>query len=718
MAITKVTRRQLLIGATGTVAVAGASGLWLAMDRVNNMRFRKPVDRDGAFAPNAYLAIATSGQITIWVPRSEMGQGISTALPMLIAEELDADWRDVRIEQAVAGPGIDYGQHFTAASSSISGEFIMFRRAGATARAMLLDAGAKLLSAPERDCVVADSTVSHPASGQSLKFADLAEQAATQWAPIRPELKNPAEFKLIGKPLTRLDLQSKVTGQAIYGMDINLPNMVRAVIARPPYFGATLTSVDDQETLQVPGVLAVHRIQAGVAVVAQTSYAALEGRRALKCLWSSPPENAVSTTQINDALAAALEQPSLAETVSGSTEATNPGDNPVDAEVQRLSARYYAPFLAHACMEPMNCTASVRDGSCEIWAPTQAAEWARQVAAEVTGLPLTAISLNVTQLGGGFGRRAASDFVQESVELASKLERPVQVFWSREDDISHAMYRDASAHEISATVNQSTGLPMDWTHKIASATQGRHQGTAMPFTMEMGSTNLPYPLARTYLGWTGVVTPLPTQIWRSVGYSYNTFVVESFINELAQAAGVDPLSYRLALLADNPRLQHCLQAVADMSAWSDAHNANGPRHLGVATHYFSNTAVAMVAEVSGENLGAFQVNNVWCVLDCGIAVNPDSVAAQVESGIIDGLSAALYGEITVQKNAVQQSNFHNYPLLRINEAPDIHVKIVTSTQYPSGVGEASLPGIAPAVTGALHHLTGERVRTLPIRGAS
>ncbi len=260
MAVTKVTRRRLLIGATGTVAVAGSGGLWLAMDRVNNMRFRNPVDRDGAFAPNAYLAITTSGQITIWVPRSEMGQGISTALPMLIAEELDAHWQDVRIEQAVAGSDIDYGQHFTAASSSVSGEFIMFRRAGATARAMLLSAGAKMLAASEQDCIVADSAVTHPASGQSLKFADLAEHAANQWAPIRPELKNPAQFKIIGQPVTRLDLQSKVTGQAVYGMDINLPNMLRAVVSRPPFFGATLSSVDDQATLQVPGVLAVHKI--------------------------------------------------------------------------------------------------------------------------------------------------------------------------------------------------------------------------------------------------------------------------------------------------------------------------------------------------------------------------------------------------------------------------------------------------------------------------
>ncbi len=404
--------------------------------------------------------------------------------------------------------------------------------------------------------------------------------------------------------------------------------------------------------------------------------------------------------------------------MSESTEATKSADNPGDGETRHLSARYDAPFLAHACMEPMNCTASVQGGVCEIWAPTQAAEWARQVAAEVTGLPLQAIKLNVTQLGGGFGRRAASDFVQESVELANKLDRPVQVFWSREDDISHAMYRDASAHEISATVNKGSGLPVTWTHKIASATQGQHQGTNMPFTMEMGSTNLPYPLASTKLGWTGVVTPLPTQIWRSVGYSYNTFVVESFVSELAQAAGVDPLSYRLKLLADNPRLQHCLQEVANRSAWFDAHNKNDPRHLGVATHYFSNTAVAMVAEVSGESLSAFQVKNVWCVIDCGIAVNPDSVAAQVEGGIIDGLSAALYGEITVRNNAVQQSNFHDYPLLRMNEAPDIDVKIVASSQYPSGVGEASLPGIAPAVTGALHHLTGQRVRNLPIKSVS
>ncbi len=705
MAVVKVTRRQLLIGAGGAVAVAGAGGLWLAMERANDMVFRKAVDRDGDFAPNAYLSIATSGQITIWIPRSEMGQGVGTALAMLIADELDADWQDVRIEQAVVGTDIDYGQHFTAASSSISGEYHMFRRVGATARAMLLSAAADELSVAEDTCVVANSTVTHTATGRSLSFGDLAESAARQWAPIRPQLKRSAEFTLIGKPVRRLDTRSKITGAAVYGMDVVLPDMLRAVIARPPFFGATLEACDDREALQVPGVVATYKLPAGVAVVAEHSFAALEGRKHLQCTWSSPPSTAVSTPQIDEALLAALAEPALTEATADMI------DSPEEPrELKQVTARYQLPFLAHACMEPMNCTAWVHDGRCELWVPTQAAKAAQRSAAQAAGLPQNTVTVNVTQLGGGFGRRAADDFVRESVALATLLDRPVQVFWSREDDIAHGMYRQASAHEISAAVDTASGIPNTWAHRVATAVQSARTRTKLPFTVKMGSTDLPYPIQKRELSWSGVTTPLPTQIWRSVGHSFNTFVIESFISEIAEALNLDPLRYRRDMLAGNPRLLSCLDEVAALSAWQP-----GDRHLGVATHYFGKTAVAIVAEVEGKGLADFRVSHVWCAIDCGIAVNPDSVAAQVEGGIIDGLSAAMYGEITVRDNAVQESNFHNYPLLRMGEAPEVSVKIIASTADPSGVGEASLPGIAPAVTGALHHLSGQRIRTLPIK---
>ncbi|MCR9259323.1 MAG: molybdopterin-dependent oxidoreductase [Pseudomonadaceae bacterium] len=702
MPIAKVTRRKLLIGATGTAAVAGSGGLWLVMDRVNDMRHRKPVARDAVFAPSAYLSIDTDGRIVVWVTRSEMGQGISTGLPMLVAEELDADWRDISIEQAVASSDVDYGQLFTAASSSIAGEFHMFRRAGATARAMLLSAAAQDMAVSEKDCLVSNSTITHPSSGQSRTFGEVAELAASQWAPVRPDLKNPADFKLIGTAVTRLDLKDKVTGQSVYGLDVRLPDMLYAVVSRPPHFGAKLQSFDDGQSRRVKGVVDVKQIASGVAVVAQSSYAALQGRKALQTSWSEAPADALSSNQLSSNLTAALDETAQFIEAAGSASANA-------AELQKYSARYEVPYLAHACMEPMNCTAKVTDTVCEVWAPTQAPQGARRTAAAISGLPIDQVRVNVTQLGGGFGRRAADDFIRETVELAAQIDQPVQVFWSREDDIAHASYRDAATHKLTALVDPSSSQPVDWSHQIVSAQAGRHQGDSMPFTARMGSADLPYNFSHTSLGWSSVRAPLPLQIWRSVGYSYNTFAVESFVNELAAQANTDPVEYRLGLLADNPRLTRCLKEVAALSNWQP-----GTRHLGVATHNFGNTQVAMVVEVSGENLADLRVDKVWCVIDCGIAVNTDSVAAQIESGIVDGLSAALHGQISFTENAVEQSNFHNYPLLRIDEAPDIEVRIVPSTVYPSGIGEASLPGVAPALTGAIHHMTGQWIRTLPI----
>ena len=702
MPISKVTRRQLLIGATGTAAVAGSGGLWLVMDRISDLTYRNPVERDAVFAPSAYLSIDTTGKIVIWVTRSEMGQGISTGLPMLVAEELDADWGDITIEQAVASAEVDYGQLFTAASSSITGEFHMFRRAGATARAMLLSAAAQDMSVAEKDCVVANSAITHAPSGQSRTFGEVAELASTQWAPVRPALKDPADFKLIGTPLPRLDLRDKVTGQAVYGLDVRVPDMLYAVVSRPPHFGAKLVSFNDAQTRRVKGVVDVKEISTGIAIVAQSSYAALKGRQALQTVWSPIPADAISSRQISDNLTTALDQPSQFVETAGS-------EPIVVTQLQKYSTRYEVPYLAHACMEPMNCTAQVTNGSCEVWAPTQAPQGARRTAAAISGLHIDQVRVNVTQLGGGFGRRAADDFIRETVELAAQIEQPVQVFWSREDDIGHARYRDAAAHQLTAWVDPASATVMNWSHQMISAQAGVHRDKTMPFTARMGSTDLPYNFPHASLGWSSVVAPLPLQIWRSVGYSYNTFAVESFVNELAAQADIDPIEYRLQLLTDNPRMTHCLRRVAELSDWQQ-----GSRHLGVATHNFGSTQVAMVVEVSGQDLSSLQVNKVWCVIDCGIAVNTDSVSAQIESGIVDGLSAALHGQITVADNAVVQSNFHDYPLLRINEAPDIDVEIVPSTAYPSGVGEASLPGVAPALTAAIQQMTGQWIRTLPI----
>ena len=702
----KITRRNLLVGVSGAVAVTGTSGLWLAIDKYKTLLYRNAVERGLDFSPNAYLAVQPTGDIVIWVTRSEMGQGISTALPMLIADEMDADWSRVKIEQAIAGPEYDYGKQFTTASSSISGEWIMFRRAGATARAMLVNAAADLWKVSASQCTVDKSVVYHADSGSQASFAELATLAAQQWAPLRPTLKNISEFKLIGKSLQRLDFNDKVTGRAIYGLDIKLPNMHHAVIARPPSFNSTLNAVDDSATRQVPGIIDVVALKSGVAVLADSTFTAIKGRDALVCNWRAPRDPIVSDGDIKFMLVEALDGNALITDQER-------GFPLQDIEGDLLSAEYHLPYLAHVCMEPMNCTAHVRDGQCEVWAPTQAPQGARQVAAEISGLPLSNVRVHVTQLGGGFGRRASQDFVTEAVELASKSDGPVQVMWSREDDIRNSSYREASAHRLRATLDSITKLPNSWVHSIASAQSSPPEPGVVSSTATMGANNLPYELGAIKVEWCGVRLPIPTTIWRSVGYSSNTFVVESFISELASTAGRDPLDYRLEMLNADPRLKRCLERVGKLARWS---NLN--RHLGVATYNFGATRVAQIVEVKGSSIKDFSITNAWCVLDCGIAVHPDSVKAQIEGGMIDGLSAALYGGLNIEDNTVQQSNFHDYHLVRMNEVPRIEVEIISSNEPPSGVGEAGLPGAAPALATALFSLTGTRIRELPVKPVS
>ena len=702
MSIFKITRRRLLVGLGGTVAVAGSGGLWLGINKLNSYTFRRPVDRGVAFAPSAYLAIESSGSVVIWVTRSEMGQGISTALPMLIAEELDADWGRVRIEYAIAGPEYDYGQRFTAASSSIAGEWIQFRRVGATARAMLVDAAAAQWNVPAHECTAEHGVVYHAASNAQSNFGELATRAASQWAPLQPTLKPVAEFKLIGQSLLRLDLEDKVAGTALYGIDINLPEMLHAVLARPPGFAHKLASFDDSALLDIPGIQRVVELPSGVAVVADSTYAALLGRDALRCEWVTNQDKLVSDADICRALADKLSGPPQ-EVVQ------NEGDAIGNLSGESISAIYSVPYLAHACMEPMNCTAYVHDHQCEVWAPTQAPEGARRVAAEVVGLPRSNVRVHNTLLGGGFGRRASQDFVEEAVQLATHLDSPVQILWTREDDLRNASYRDASTHRLQATLDAKTKVPNAWLHRIASAEFREPVAGQIPIGARMGAGDLPYELANFRLEWSGAVLPIPTTIWRSVGYSYNTFAVESFVNELADAANADPLAYRLLLSHQYPRLQRCLERVGEMSGWGSR-----GRHLGIASHTFGNTSVAQVAEVQGTSREDFRVVKIWCVIDCGIAVNPDSVRAQVESGIIDGLSAAIYGGLRIRDSAVVQSNFHDYSLLRMRESPVLEVDIISSTEPPSGVGEASLPGTAPALVAALYSLANIRIRDLPI----
>jgi isoquinoline 1-oxidoreductase beta subunit len=698
LAIAKVSRRQVLVGLTGATAIAGGAGLWLVSQRVRGWRWRNAVERGAAFAPSVFLAVEPGGDVVIWLVRSEMGQGVDTALPMLVAEELDADWQRVRVERAVLDQRYDYGSMATVASASIVSMWIELRRAGAAARQMLLRAAADTWNVPVSELETELGAVLHPPSARRIHYGELATAAATLWPPLRPRLKQPHEFRLIGRPLPRLDVQAKIAGSAIFGLDVRVPNLVHAVIARSPTFGAHVTEIDDSAARALRGVLDVLEVPSGVAVVGEHSFAALRGRDALRLRWS-PPAAKVSSEEISAALRAAL--------AAGAAEIARDDGGSVAALEPSLTATYEVPYLAHAPMEPMNCVASVTPDRCEVWAPTQTPNDAVETAARITGLPRERIAVHTTYLGGGFGRRAATDFVAEAVELSRRIGRPAQVVWSREDDMRNGFYRPAVAQRLAAALDD-RGKPVAWRHRVASV--GTDVSPGIDYVALMGADPLPYDVGSMRVEWAGVQAPIPTTIWRSVGHSFTTFAVESFIDELAASAGQDPVAYRLSLL-NNARLSNCLRNVAEWSSWTRAPNDGRVRGVACAEAFGSH--IALVAEV--DPVGP-RVTKIWAVVDCGIVVNPDTAAAQVEGGILFGLTAALHGKITVVDGAVAEGNFDTYPLLRSDETPELEVRFVASAEPPGGLGELGVPAVAPAVANALFAARGVRMRTLPLLG--
>ena len=695
-----------MIGAGSVVVTAGATGLWLGVDRALDKRFRNSVDRGGAFAPNVYLAVTPEDEVVIWLTRSEMGQGVNTALPMLIAEEMDADWSRVRVEQAVSGDQYDYGRLFTAASSSVSSLWTELRRAGAVARSMLVDAAAERWGVGAEQCIAVDGVVTHPASGRSLRYGDLADDARDQFTPIRPRLKTPEEFKLIGKPISRRDSADKVNGTERYGIDVSMPGMRHAVVARPPTLGAEVDQIDADATRRLDGVSEVVQISTGVAVVADNTWAAMNGRGKLKIDWKGDQSSRISDPDIDAALTAALQS-------NSATVMREDGDASEVLSSASLThgAKYRLPFLAHACMEPMNCAAEVSDNGCEVWAPTQNPDGARRLAAKITGLPLKDVRVHVTGMGGGFGRRTAIDYVAEAVELANHLKGPVQVLWSREDDLAHAEYREASAHHLEAALH-SDGTVSAWRHRVVTSQRGEFKEDQRSLIATRGAADMPYTVPNLRVEWRGAKLPVPTRIWRSVGHSYNGFVVESFIDELAAKTKQDSVQFRLSLLAGQPRLIACLSRVAELANWPGPGPTGGA--LGVAVSHCMGSYVAQIAEVSLDNGNPPRVQNVWCVADCGIAVNPGIVTAQLEGAILYGLDAALFGHVSFLNGAVTARNFDKHRVLKISEAPAIHVELIKSSEPPRGVGEIGTPAIAPAVANALVAGGHPRSRILPL----
>ena len=665
------------------------------------------------FVPNAWIRIDADDTVTLRVASSEMGQGVYTAIPMLLAEELECDWARITVEMAPADKAYTnplIGQQLTGGSTAVRAFWTPLRQAGATGRELLIRAAAQTWKVKEDECRAANGVVVHKTSQRKARYGELAASAATLPVPTEVFLKEPGEFKLIGKSTARLDTPRKVNGSAVFGMDVTMPGLLTAVVARCPVFGGTLKKFDATTAKNVAGVRQVFAIQSGVAVVADSFWAAKQGRDALVLEWDEGAHAKLNSAGIRTQLEQAMKTPGAG--------ARNDGDTAkaFKAAAKRIEAVYEVPYLAHACMEPMNCTALVKKESCELWVPTQGQTGAQLVASKITGLPPEKVKVNTTFLGGGFGRRSEQDFVAEAVQVAMTTGAPVKLVWTREDDMQHDYYRPATLNRLSAALDKK-GMPIAWRHEMAGASImtrvfPNSVKSGLDRTSIEGAANLPYAIPNLHVTWAMENGAVPVGFWRSVGSSQNAFITECFLDELAAAAGKDPYQYRRALLAKHPRHLGVLDLAANKANWGKPLASGRTRGIAVAEAFGS--YCAQVAEVTVEH-GQVRVQRVVCAIDCGMVVNPDTVVAQMESGIVYGLTAALKGEITIKDGRVEQGNFNDYPLLRLDEMPEIEVHIVKSGEHPGGVGEPGTPPIAPAVANAVFAATGKPVRKLPIR---
>jgi isoquinoline 1-oxidoreductase beta subunit len=672
------------------------------------------------FAPNAFVRIAPDDSVTVIANHSEMGQGIYTSLPMLLNEELEADWSKIKVEAAPVDPAYNhtaYGIQMTGGSTTTPSEWERFRKMGAMARLMLIDAAAQKWNIPASECTVEKGVVLHKSSGRKVTYGSLVAAASQLKPPADIPLKDPKQFTLIGKPVRRLDTPSKTNGTAQFGLDVRIPGMLFALVARPPVFGGKVVSFDATEALKIKGVRAVEQIPSGVAVIADRFWPAKLGREKLKITWDDGENASLSTSRM-------LADFSKQSTSPGAV-ARKTGDpsSALGSAAKSITAEYDVPYLAHAMMEPLNCVVDLRADSCELWTGTQFETGDRASAARVAGLPPEKVKLNTTLLGGGFGRRAnvASDFVVEAVHVAKVAKAPVKVIWTREDDLAGGWYRPMWHDRFAAGLDAS-GNPIVWTHTIVG--QSILTGTAFePYGVKdgidsasvEGAADLLYGIPNLQVDLHSPKIGVPVQWWRSVGHSHTGFSVESFFDEVAHAGGKDPYELRRTLLASQPRMLAVLNLVAEKGGWGKP-LAPG-RGRGIATHFSFDTYVAQVVEASVEKDGTVRVHRVVCAVDCGRTVNPDIVKAQMEGGIVFGLTAALKTEITLENGRVQQHNFYDYPMLRMFESPEIEVHIVQSEQSPTGVGEPSVPPVAPALTNAIFAITGKRIRRLPIRAS-
>jgi isoquinoline 1-oxidoreductase beta subunit len=669
------------------------------------------------FAPNAFLRIGSDDSVTIIVNKSEMGQGVYTSLPMLLAEELECDWRKVQVKASPVAPEYNHTQFgpimVTGGSTSVRSEWERFSRAGAAAREMLVVAAAQSWKVGPDTCRAENGMVIGPGN-KRLSYGKLAARAAKLPVPQDPKLKDAKKRKLLGKPIHRLDSPAKINGTALFGIDVLAPGMLTAVIARSPVFGGRVKSFDPGKALAVSGVKQVIVVDAGVAVVADGFWSARKGRELLEIVWDEGEWAHLSTPQMREEYARLATTPGLPARREGDAAAG------LAKAARKLEAVYEMPYLAHATMEPLNCFVDLKGDHCLIRTGSQFQTVDRNAAAQELGLKPEQVTLETTFLGGGFGRRGCpgSDFVLDAVQVAKKVGSPVKVVRTREDDMHAGYYRPMWYDRISAGLDDA-GRPLAWSHTIVgqSIIAGTQFESAMvkdgiDGTSVEGAADIPYAIPNILVDLHTTKNGVPVLWWRSVGHSHTAFVVQSFLDELAHAAGKDPFQYQRALLTGKPRHLRVLETVAEKAGWDRPLPKGMGR--GLALHESFGSFIAQVAEVSLDARERVRVQRVVCAIDCGRIVNPDIIAAQMESGIIFGLSAALYGAITLKDGRVEQGNFDSYPLLRMEAAPKVEVHIIPSTEPPGGVGEPGVPPIAPAVANALFAATGARVRSLPL----
>ena len=679
------------------------------------------------FAPNAWLRVSADGLVTLTVDKSEMGQGSQTGLAMMLAEELEADWSQVRLGPVPENPAGWSRRMSTGGSTAIRTSWEPLRKAGAAAREMLIDAAASTWKVDRAACRAERGAVVHNSSKRRLTYGKLVAKAAQLPVPKDPPLKDPKDFRLLGTRVPRLDTPAKVDGSAVFGIDVKVPGMLVASIERCPVFGGTLKSYDATKAKAVPGVRAVVALEpspwtgttgawaagcaAGVAVVADTYWQAVTGRKALQVEWNDGAAASLDSEGIRADFIKRAEQAGVEARKDGDAAATLAG------AAKRVEAVYEVPFLHHATMEPMTCTAHVRSDGCDVWVPTQNQTRAQEVAAELTGLPKEQVRVHTTFLGGGFGRRLESDFVSEAVRVSKAVGggAPVKVIWSREDDVQHGFYRPATYNRFAGGLD-AAGNPVAWTHRIVAPPILLKFGPlekGIDRTLIDGASNLPYAIPNVLVDQVAVdLLPVPRGFWRSVGISQNAFVTECFFDEVAVAAGKDPYELRRQLLRDKPRHLRTLELAAQKGGWGTPLPAG--RGRGIALAEWAPTTCAQVAEVSVRSDGSVRVHRVVCAVDCGPTVNVGQIEAQLQGGIVYGLTAALYGEITLERGRVKQSNFTDYPMLHIEEMPVVEVHVVPSDDKQGGIGEPSVGPVAPAVCNAIFAATAKRIRRLPI----